>query len=572
MPPPADSASTTEAATSALTTRIIRKLPPPRTGAESETFPQRALHEVLRSFRRDRGALWLWNGIDSDLRLAASIGADVPEKLGLENSPGGGARSIDLVGAAQWAALASAKIIETHPLMMPGRLIGVLALGGHRTLAADSSEPGDLEVVCSYLAGLLGGDLLTRRIKETDFELRYRLWELEALYDIGLSIAGNLDVHTLTEEILLRGLSLVNARRGSLDLFLTPETGSFHRNFGGAFLSPERVRSIAEGLPILHGPDGSPSEPSSPYFLAVPIQTEKRRLGLLAVAEKEIRGGTVHPFDANDLRTMTLLAGQAAIAIENARLHEEAIRMQRIEQEIEVAASIQRETLPQSVPVVDGITLQGKTRPTRAIGGDYFDYLPLPGGRLVAVLADVSGKGIPASLLVSTLSTGLHLVVDDPFDPVAAVARLDRHLLRYSAARKFVTLALMVLDPGRNRLQYVSAGHNPAFLVRRGGEISLLHSTGIPLGMFEGRIRECLEISFEPGDRICVYSDGITEAINSSGEEFGMERLERILLEGQAVSDESLCEKIFDAVLDFAAGVPQYDDQTLLVVTRTPRP
>ncbi len=577
MPPPVEvAASPDAAATLGLATRVIRKLPPPREASESASFPRRALTEIRRAFRRDRGGLWLAASDGKELQLVAFDGSEIPTSLALSASAQrGDVRGAEFLEPASWDALARAGIVESHPLVLPGRLIGLLGVGVRRATANfEAPDSTDLEIVASYLAGLLGGDLLTRRIKETDFELRYRLWELESLYDIGLSIAGTLNVDTLAEELLLRGLSLLGARRGSLDLSLGTEGELFHLDFGGEFLTGVPLDLIAAGNPILHDP-AAPDESGSCLpievgvpFLAVPVRTEQRVLGVLAVAEKESRGGGVRPFDSNDLRTLTLLAAQAAIALENARLHREAIEKERIESEIEVAAQIQREILPSSVPQVAGLAVFGRSRPTRAVGGDYFDYLPLPGGRLATVLADVSGKGIPASLLVSTLATGIHLVVDEPFDPLESVARIDRLLLRYAGTRKFVTLALAVLEPQANRLLYVSAGHNPAILLRASGQVEQLPSTGIPLGMFAGQTRTLLETPFEPGDRLCIYSDGITEAANAAGDEFGLPALVDILRQHPNEPEEALAERIFAEVERFARGVAQYDDQTLVLATR----
>jgi sigma-B regulation protein RsbU (phosphoserine phosphatase) len=560
------------ASAASLATRVIRKLPPPREVADSTRFAERAVAEILSAFRRDRGGLWLWSGNGGVLELAAARGEGLPGSL--TPSPAahrGEAHGTDLLAGAEWQALAVAGIVETHPLLLPGRLIGLLGVGCRRGGLSDSNEAElELETVASYLAGLLGGDLLTRRIKETDFELRYRLWELESLYDIGLSIARSLEVESLAEEILLRGISLIGARRGSIDLQLADDDEPFHLDFGGRFLDPERIREIASGEAVLTGSTEEVAEGLPPH-LAVPIRTDTRRIGVLAFAEKESRGGGIRAFETTDLRTMTLLAAQAAIALENARLHRAALEKERMEREIEVAASIQREILPKEAPEIDGLAVWGRTRPKRGVGGDYYDWLPLPGGRLVVVLADVSGKGIPASLLVSTLSTGLHLVVDDPFDPVAAVERLDRHLLRLAATRKYATMALVLVDPASDRLLYISAGHNPALLLSASGGWQELPATGIPLGMLEGPARTVREIPFRPGDRLCLYSDGFTEAADAAGEEFGLEALVARLVGSPESDDTEIGNLLFDDVARFAKGVEQYDDQTLVLLRRTER-
>ena len=179
--------------------------------------------------------------------------------------------------------------------------------------------------------------------------------------------------------------------------------------------------------------------PGASHLLAVPIETDSKRRGLLVVADKESRHG-VGPFAAADKRTLAMFANQAAIALENAYLHRQALEKERLEREVELAAEIQRRLLPTDFPRLEGFELVGWSRPARHVGGDYYDFLSLSEDRVTAVLADVSGKGLPATLMVSTIHSALRLLLDHFRVGPELIARLNHHITDSSAPNKFITL------------------------------------------------------------------------------------------------------------------------------------
>ncbi|MEO6323591.1 MAG: PP2C family protein-serine/threonine phosphatase, partial [Thermoanaerobaculia bacterium] len=300
-------------------------------------------------------------------------------------------------------------------------------------------------------------------------------------------------------------------------------------------------------------------------LLAVAIKSEGRRLGVLVVADKENRAGGIDEFNKSDGRILSLFANQAAIALENARLHRDALEKERIEREIELAASIQKTILPATLPAVPGLLMAGGNQPTRRVGGDYFDVFALPDGRTAFVVADVSGKGVPAALLVSTVHACLHLLIDGLVsDLTGIISRINRHLVGFSSTRKFVTLFLALYDPVSRDLTYVNAGHNPGIWLS-GDRSELLHSSGVPIGMLPDVKHSQATIRLEPTDLLVLYSDGITEAADMQDEEFGMDRLLALVRDGHMDEPSALSGRIFDTVAEFTRGVAQYDDQTVLV-------
>jgi sigma-B regulation protein RsbU (phosphoserine phosphatase) len=431
------------------------------------------------------------------------------------------------------------------------------------------ADPVGFASVTAHAARLLDSLRMADRVQKADFELKYRVWELQSLYDVGLSIAGTLDLDSLAEEILYKSISLLNARTGTLIVCdRAADTPVYVRHLGEPLLDGESARllpstvlrcnTIQERVGLLAN---APAE----KLLAVPILADGRWLGVLVVADKENRGGSIDDFTEADERVASLFANQAAIALENARLHREAVEKEKMEREMELAASIQKTILPDTLPDVPGLVISGANRPTKQVGGDYFDVYPLADGRTAFCVADVSGKGVPAALLVSTVHACLHLLVpNNASDLPGLVARVNRHLVGFSSTRKFATLFIAVYDPAAGTLTYVNAGHNPGLWISPGG-VGLLPSGGVPVGMMPGVVHKQASIRVAPGDTILLYSDGITEALNGNDEEFGMERLTALAIAGRTEAPAEISRRIFGAVNDFTTGVAQYDDQTVLI-------
>jgi phosphoserine phosphatase RsbU/P len=448
--------------------------------------------------------------------------------------------------------------------------LGSLVFPGGRLLFSPSGEAAGAaanDPLTLLLASALKSCRLKAELKEQQFQVNYRVVELEALYDVGLAVASTLDLDRLSEEILLRAVSLLDARRGALYIL---EDGRYRldRTFGGE-AAPWFLGDDAGLRGFLSDGGEAPAHllPGTRYLLGVPIEVESGPRGLIAVGDKESRRG-VGPFLASDRRTLSLFANQAALALENARLHLQALEKERLEREMHLAAQIQRQILPKGAPVVPGFELTGWYRPARQVGGDYYDLLRHEDGRVGLVVGDVSGKGMPAALMVSTLHSGLRLLLDQRGFGPGMLERLNRHIVESSAANKFITLLLTELTPETGELQYLNAGHNPGILLRRGGAVEELSPGGVPLGLMPGaRFRGGL-VTLAPGDLVCLYSDGITEAASPDDEEFGMARLTDVLRAAQGLPLEQVVEAIVQAVGELSQGLPQGDDQTVVLLRR----
>lgn len=433
-----------------------------------------------------------------------------------------------------------------------------------------AAEPGAATPALLLALVTAARELVLRgQLKRQDFEVKSRGVQLEALYDVGLAIASTLDFERLCEEILMRAVSLSDARRGALYL-MQKDRLVLHRAFGGdaeGRLDPEDVETqeLLAGRPrptccVL---------PGALYVLGVPVAIDGLPKGLLVIGDKESRQG-VGPFSPADRRTLDLLANQAAIALENADLHRQALEKERLEREIELASEIQRQILPKGTPQIPGYELAGWNRPAKHIGGDYYDFFPFGAGRSWGlVLGDVSGKGVPAALLVSTLHSALRLLLDRLELGSDLFSRLNEHILASSAANKFITLLAARLETATGELHYLNAGHNPGILVRAAGGVEQMGPGGLPIGLLPGVSCRSEVTTVEKGDLLCLYSDGITEAVGPDDVEFGLDRLAQLLADGRETPLAELMRRIDREVSAHAGGLPQGDDQTVLLLRRS---
>jgi serine phosphatase RsbU (regulator of sigma subunit) len=234
--------------------------------------------------------------------------------------------------------------------------------------------------------------------------------------------------------------------------------------------------------------------------------------------------------------------------------------------DVELAAQVQRLFLPSGKPAIPGLEVAGMMHPALGVGGDYYDYFPLDGHTIQAVIADVSGKGVPAALLMSATAAAMRFGASQDRNMLEQVKRLNTGILLASDDERYVTLLIAEIDRHSRKIRYVNCGHNPALLFRAStGTLTRLNSSCPPLGLSPEEICELASADLCPGDVVVFYTDGITEAENRLGEEFGMERLSATVRSGSSLSAEDLMSSIYDAAANFC-GDDFKDDVTILVV------
>lgn len=300
-------------------------------------------------------------------------------------------------------------------------------------------------------------------------------------------------------------------------------------------------------------------------MMAVPLQTRERVLGLIHVDSRSF----TQEFTPADLELLTVLANIAAIRVDQERLKQIEVAERLMARDLEQAARIQQRLLPQSVPTVPGFDLAGKNVPSRRVGGDYYDFFRYPDGRVAVLLGDVSGKGMPAALLMTSLKGGVQVLAEMHGDPAKLLGALNRVVCANFPANRFVTLFFGVLDPSSGSMTYCNAGHNPPLVLRADGGAEDLRGGGGIVGFDAESVFESRLCELAPGDVAVLYSDGVTEMASPTGEEFGERRLAEVVRQAKGGTADEILRRIDDDVRTFAAGVPPGDDVTLLVVRRT---
>lgn len=301
--------------------------------------------------------------------------------------------------------------------------------------------------------------------------------------------------------------------------------------------------------------------PETRSELCVPLLYKDQVIGVLDL-EHTRRGY----FNEDNMRTMVTLAAQIAIAIENARLYERIAREeQRLERDLAMAREVQQHLLPPCCPVMQNAEIAARYRPAHAIGGDVYDFLPYSGGRTAIAVGDVSGKGAPAALfaaLVGGIIRSTGTLEPSPSDMLNAInvslneRKIDAH---------FVSMIYGVWDD-ETRTMHVANSGQPRPIYCHGGRTQIVEAAGIPLGLLEDTEYDEVTIHANPGDAFIFFSDGIIDAVNRDGEQFGRPRVEEVVARNHELPAEKLVDAVIDAVREFSAGVRAYDDETVVVM------
>ena len=300
-------------------------------------------------------------------------------------------------------------------------------------------------------------------------------------------------------------------------------------------------------------------------ILCVPLRVKDKVLGVVYV-DNRLHVGI---FTQADLELLTSIASSAAIAIENARLYQVAVEKGRMEHELQMAYEVQAGLLPRETPHVPGWELAARWQPAREVAGDYYDFIPLDGGQLGLVIADVSDKGMPAALFMALTRSTVRASVGHAPTPADGIALVNRLICADSTGGMFVTLFHALLNPTTGEFTYVNAGHNPPLLCRAGqDQLAALTRTGMALGVFEDTPFEQHTLRLNPGDFILLYTDGVTEATDTHLQDFGMERLQRVILDHRHAPAADVVAALEQAIADFAGSAAPFDDIAMVVVKR----
>jgi sigma-B regulation protein RsbU (phosphoserine phosphatase) len=297
-------------------------------------------------------------------------------------------------------------------------------------------------------------------------------------------------------------------------------------------------------------------EPGTQSEVAIPLEVEGEVIGVFTASHHELDA-----FPPEQLRLLQALCSHVAVAVNNARrFQQERLEKERMNREVQEARVIQEALLPKSPPFIPGFSIAGLTNPAGVVGGDWYDFIALDNGHWGMVLADVSGKGTAAALLMSATRGMLRSLAEACCTPGEVLTKLNRLMVEDFPKGKFVTMIYGVLDPAARTFTFANAGHLPPLLVDSSGAQCLRGESGLPLGLSFGTFSEN-SVHLPEGSRLVLYSDGITEAFNGNEEEYGISRLESHFAQGNACAESILRE-----VRNFSAPEPLRDDATVIVI------
>jgi sigma-B regulation protein RsbU (phosphoserine phosphatase) len=306
--------------------------------------------------------------------------------------------------------------------------------------------------------------------------------------------------------------------------------------------------------------------------LLLPLSLNEKVLGIMSLGPKQ----SEQPFSKTDLRLLDSVAAQTGLALENSRLTaavaaEMAARAKQT-RDIEIARDVQQRLFPQDYPAIPGLDYSGMCRPALGVGGDYYDFIPLPAGHLGIAIGDVSGKGVPAALLMATLRAYLRgaQTIHHQSDLTVLMANLNRLVYESSAANRYATFFYGEFDPASGALAYVNGGHNAPMLFRAGRNQEMLRlETGGPVvGLMEDCCYQQGRVTLERSDVLVAYTDGVSEAMNAADDEWGEDRLKDTVEPKRETAARDLIDEVMRAADAFVAGAPQHDDMTLVVLRR----
>jgi sigma-B regulation protein RsbU (phosphoserine phosphatase) len=303
--------------------------------------------------------------------------------------------------------------------------------------------------------------------------------------------------------------------------------------------------------------------------LLSPLKHGGRDLGVVAVVKSSKKGG----FSRNDFEVFRSVSEQAAFAMGNAVIHQELAEKHKVDDELKAAREVQKVLLPSGEPKISGYRISGSNTPAQIISGDYYDYMKLSGGRTGVVIADVTGKGLPAGLLMAMCRSVLRLSAQNTSSPSAALGQVNRHLFPDVREDMFVSLAYVLIEDGTGNLCMSRAGHDAPMMYRSNKRlIESIKPPGLAIGIDEGdvfeRVTKDLPIHMESGDCLLLYTDGVCEAVDKEDNEFGVKRLENEFLKSAPMGAEVVVDSIRQAVSVFVGDLPQMDDITVIAIEK----
>jgi phosphoserine phosphatase RsbU/P len=418
-------------------------------------------------------------------------------------------------------------------------------------------------------------------LHEENARLQRAVHELSVLNDLALAIGGVQQSREIIQTIIHRSLRAVSAEQGVITLAENEEKLAMRtlvrtmdgRDAGMRFHLDQQLLGwmyIHKQALLIDSPStddrfkGVQWDPSIRSVLCVPLMVKSTLRGVLTVYNKI---GDVH-FTSDDQRLLAIIASQSAQILENARLLESEKTLQRMQEDLRVAAQIQQNLLPQSPPEIADYEIAGMTLPAQTVGGDYFDYFPIGNSRFGLALGDVSGKGLPASLLMANVQATLRGQALWVNGAAECLERANRQLFLSTSSDRFVTLFFALLDVHKHTITYCNAGQESPILMSADGSSRMLTTGGPLLGVTETIRYEEETLPLNPGDLLVVFSDGFTEATNPDGVFLGEQQILSVVQENREKDVPAILTALLSSTAAYSGKTPQSDDRTVLAIRR----
>jgi sigma-B regulation protein RsbU (phosphoserine phosphatase) len=477
------------------------------------------------------------------------------------------------------AALLDALQLEALcPITKPGGIVAAIGLGGR--LSGQPFGPAEAEFLAAMAAcaaAPLESGLMNEQLRRLNQRLLVKAFQLHSLFDISRELVASLD-----DDAILHVLSA--ALMGHL---MSSRCAVYLATAGGLFLAHERGMRGGEGLALIPDADAGPllraldtsmtpaqlgpgrvvdALTTARMGLVVPLGMEGQAEGFLAVGQRASGAA----FSDEDREFALTLARQAAAALQTVRLHRVRLEKQRQDRELQLARGIQQSLFPREKPVMPGFELAARSIACQEVGGDHYDFIPLPAGRWALAVADVSGKGTPASLLMASVHAWLRALAG-PATPVVLMQKLNRFLCESTEPHRYVTLFYAELDPLLGRVVYVNSGHVPPFLLRADGRRERLTQGGPVLGLIEEASFQLGQAALAAGDVLAMVTDGVTEGFSEDQVEVGDRMVFDSLSQACAAEPEAILDALVGAVRRSEGAAGCTDDLTALILKAAPR-
>jgi sigma-B regulation protein RsbU (phosphoserine phosphatase) len=458
------------------------------------------------------------------------------------------------------------------PIISQEQVIGYFGVAEHLQRKINKERHTFVKTLISLSATAIEKGLSFGEIKKINRSLDEKIQQLKTLFELAKEFGGILNPEIVVKLFSLTLMGQVGTNRYAICL---KEGKSVYSKISGEYLETDK-RSLFQlvATPLLVSEISGKKKYKTLHehlikekiAALVPLQMQSEVKGVLCLGDK-LRGSG---YSQSDLEFIFSLANLAFVSLENARLFNEELEKKKMENELLIAREIQQGLLPRTLPAIKGFEIAAENISSKQVGGDYYDVIPTDNGKFIVTIADVSGKGTPASLLMANVQATVHALVPFQLPLSVATARINDLIYRNTSSDKFITFFWGSLDSQTKKFQYVNAGHNPPFVLRRDGSIERLSDGGLILGIMKTVMPyEEGIVQLNSGDSVIFFTDGVSEAMDMNGADYTEERLESFVKTLNVRTAFEMLTDIKNEIQRYSSGAAQSDDITLIVFKAT---